>query len=51
VGSWRPWTAAAFPVPLAVFLAVFARSGALTLLGRDVTWRSRRVPAGLRQGR
>ena len=51
VGSWRPWTAAAFPVPLAVFVAVFARSAALTLLGRDVTWRSRRVRVGLRSGR
>ena len=51
VGTWRPWTAAAFPVPLAVFVAVFARSSAMTLLGRDVTWRSRRVPVGFRSGR
>ncbi|HEX6420912.1 MAG TPA: glycosyltransferase [Acidimicrobiales bacterium] len=46
VGSWRPWAALAFPVPLAVFVGVFARSAALALLGREVTWRSRRVPAG-----
>jgi len=39
--GWR--TALAFPLLLAVFLAVFARSVAATALGR-VSWRGRRLP-------
>lgn len=46
VGSFRWWTAALYPIPLAFFVAVFLRSAALTALGRPVTWRGRRVPVG-----
>ena len=41
VGRFRWWTAAAFPVPLAAFFGLFARSGWRTLLGRPATWRGR----------
>lgn len=51
VGTWRWWTPWLFPVPLVAFVAVFARSLAVTLLRRDVTWRHRRVPIGARAGR
>jgi 4,4'-diaponeurosporenoate glycosyltransferase len=51
IGSWRWWTPWLFPVPLVAFLAVFARSLAVTLVRREVTWRDRRVPVGARSGR
>jgi glycosyltransferase involved in cell wall biosynthesis len=51
VGSWRWWTPLLFPVPLVAFLALFFRSLAITLVGGEVTWRSRRVPVGVRTGR
>jgi len=41
VGTFRWWVALAFPVPLGVFVAVFARSAYLTLVRREVTWRGR----------
>ena len=44
IGSFRRWTAVAFPVPLLGFLAIFSRSAALLLLRRDIDWRGRRVP-------
>jgi hypothetical protein len=43
VGRFRWWTAALFPLPLAVFLAVFSRSTVATLTHRPVTWRDRQV--------
>lgn len=42
-------TAAAYPVPLAFFLAVFARSVVLTNVRGQVTWRGRAVPTGRRR--
>ena len=42
-------TAAAFPLPLAFFLAVFARSLVLTNLRGEVTWRGRTVATGRRR--
>jgi len=47
VGRFGPVTALAFPVLVATFLAVFARSVLSTLRGR-VTWRGRQVPTGRR---
>ena len=46
LGTFRLGTALAFPVPLAAFLALFARSLALTLVRGQVTWRTRRVAVG-----
>jgi 4,4'-diaponeurosporenoate glycosyltransferase len=51
IGRWRWWTPWLFPVALVGFLAVFARSLAVTLLRREVTWRQRRLPVGARAGR
>lgn len=45
-GRFHPLTAVAFPVPLAFFLAVFARSLALTYLRREVVWRGRTIATG-----
>lgn len=41
VGRFHWWVPAAYPVPLAVFLGVFARSVAALALGRPVTWKGR----------
>jgi 4,4'-diaponeurosporenoate glycosyltransferase len=46
IGRFRWWTAVAFPVPLAAFVAIFARSLLVTLAHRPVTWRRRTVFAG-----
>jgi 4,4'-diaponeurosporenoate glycosyltransferase len=43
VGRWRPWTAAAFPVPLVAFVGLWARSAVLALSGRPTRWRGRAV--------
>jgi 4,4'-diaponeurosporenoate glycosyltransferase len=43
IGTFRPATAIGFPVPLAAFLGVFARSLALTVTGRPISWRGRLV--------
>lgn len=43
VGTFRWWAWAAFPLPLLAFDLVFARSAALTLVRRSVTWRGREV--------
>jgi 4,4'-diaponeurosporenoate glycosyltransferase len=43
LGSFRWWTAALFPVPLAAFVALFARSIVLRGLRRRVTWRGRSI--------
>jgi 4,4'-diaponeurosporenoate glycosyltransferase len=48
IGSFRAVTAAAFPLPLAAFVGVFARSCARTFVCREVTWRGRRIPLGRR---
>lgn len=44
VGRFSPWTAAAFPVPLAAFVGVFARSAWRLVRGAPVRWRGRDVP-------
>lgn len=43
VGRFRALTAVAFPVPLAAFVAIFARSLWMTAVRRRVTWRGRQV--------
>jgi glycosyltransferase involved in cell wall biosynthesis len=48
IGVWRWWTVALFPLSLAAFLAVFARSLAITLTRGEVTWRDRRLPVRAR---
>jgi 4,4'-diaponeurosporenoate glycosyltransferase len=45
VGRWARWTAPAFPVPLAAFVALFTRSATLLVRGRPARWRGRPVPA------
>jgi 4,4'-diaponeurosporenoate glycosyltransferase len=50
-GSFRWWAWALFPVPLLAFDLVFARSLALTVVRRSVTWRGRDVSlTGSRSG-
>jgi 4,4'-diaponeurosporenoate glycosyltransferase len=44
-GSFSPWIASVFPVAVVVLLVVVVRSAVLRLLGRDVTWKRRRVPS------
>jgi 4,4'-diaponeurosporenoate glycosyltransferase len=44
IGSFGPGPALAFPLPLAFFHAVFARSLWLARFGGSVTWRGRCVP-------
>ena len=46
VGRFGWWPAAVYPVPLAFFVAVFARSLFLTHVRREVRWRGRAVPVG-----
>ncbi|HSF35081.1 MAG TPA: glycosyltransferase family A protein [Nocardioides sp.] len=48
-GSFRWWAWALFPVPLLAFDLVFARSLALTVVRRSVSWRGREV--SLAEGR
>jgi len=43
VGRFRWWSWVLFPIPLACFLAVFARSLWCLHVRREVVWRSRRV--------
>lgn len=43
VGRFHPLTALAYPIPLAVFLAVFVRSLVLTFVRREVRWRGRTI--------
>jgi 4,4'-diaponeurosporenoate glycosyltransferase len=52
IGSFGPLTALMFPVPLAFFHAVFARSVWLTQVRGSVTWRGRQIDtrASRRQG-
>ena len=45
LGSFHWTTAAVFPVPLVVFVALFLRSAVLRLAGRPVRWRGRRIDA------
>ena len=51
IGSFGPATPLAFPIPLAFFLAIFARSVLVTAVGGEVRWRGRRVPTGRRASR
>lgn len=44
-GKFSPLLAAVYPVALAVFVVVFLRSLVARSLGREVTWKSRRVAA------
>jgi len=44
LGSFSPLAALAYPVALAVFLAVFVRSAAVTLGRGRVSWKGRSVP-------
>lgn len=44
IGRFGRATAAAYPVPLAFFLAVFTRSLVRTHLRKKVTWRGRSIP-------
>jgi glycosyltransferase involved in cell wall biosynthesis len=46
VGSFRWWTAVAFPVPLVAFTALVLRSVWARTVRRSVVWRGRRVPVG-----
>ena len=43
IGTFRPATAIGFPVPLAAFLGIFARSLILTVTRRPIAWRGRPV--------
>lgn len=43
IGRWGWWPAVAFPLPLAVFVAVFARSLVLTYGRGEVQWRGRAI--------
>ncbi len=43
VGTFRWWTAVAFPVPLLLFVGVFARSTFATAVQRRVSWRGREI--------
>lgn len=51
IGRFGRATGPAYPVPLAFFLAVFARSVLLTNLRGRVTWSGRTIPTGRRAGR
>jgi 4,4'-diaponeurosporenoate glycosyltransferase len=44
LGAFGWATALLFPIPLAVFVAVFARSAYLTVVRRRVAWRGRSIP-------
>jgi 4,4'-diaponeurosporenoate glycosyltransferase len=44
-GTFRWWTAFAFPVPLTAFVALFTRSWWCTAVRHTVTWRDRTLPA------
>jgi 4,4'-diaponeurosporenoate glycosyltransferase len=51
LGGFGAATAVLYVLPLVLFLAVFARSGVLTLLGRPVRWKGRSLPARARRPR
>lgn len=46
IGRFGPLTVALYPVVLVGFLGLFLRSTILTVAGRSVPWRGRRVPVG-----
>ena len=46
VGDFHWLTAALYPVVMAGFVAVFARSAWVSLVRRNVTWRDRQIPVG-----
>lgn len=43
IGSFSPWAAIAFPIPLLAFVALFVRSAHLQAVGQGAPWRGRRV--------
>lgn len=43
IGSFRWWSAWAFPLPLAAFVALFARSAVLRVVRHRVSWRGRTI--------
>lgn len=43
IGGFGVWPALVYPVALAVFLAIFARSTVLTLLRRPIDWKGRPI--------
>ncbi len=49
LGSFGVATAALYALPLLAFLAIFARSTALTALGRPVRWKGRSLPTRRRR--
>lgn len=51
IGSFSPLTALLFPLPLAFFHGVFARSAWLAKVRRVVTWRGRRIAIPRRRSR
>jgi 4,4'-diaponeurosporenoate glycosyltransferase len=51
LGGFGAATAALYAVPLLLFLAVFARSAVLTVLGRPVRWKGRSLPTRARRPR
>ncbi|MCF7855490.1 MAG: glycosyltransferase [Candidatus Pacebacteria bacterium] len=44
IGTFRLWTAVAYPVPLIFYLVLFARSVNALLLKKEITWKGRPVP-------
>lgn len=44
IGSFRPYTALLYPLPLLFFLVVFAYSSAIVFVRRRVRWKQRTVP-------
>ena len=44
-GSIHPLTALLYPIAIAVFVVIVVRSVIILVLGRDVTWKGRRVAA------
>ena len=50
IGSFRPYTALVYPLPLLFFLVVFAYSLVLVFVRRKVTWKQRTVPVRAQSG-
>ena len=44
VGSFSPWAAVAFPIPLVTFVALFGWSLVQRVVRGEVTWRGRQIP-------
>lgn len=50
VGSFRPWAAILFPVPLVAFVVLFVRSIVARSIRRQVVWRGRTIRLGSTAG-